>query len=61
MPENKPLQPIKFSKAEKNLMRCQTCGKPYVEVKDGIVKKKTGHIFRGDCEHIPRGARLSVG
>jgi len=51
----------KLSKTEKDLMRCEKCGKPFVEAKDTITGKKTGHIFKPDCEHYPKNARFSVG
>ena len=61
MPEKKPLQPKTKEEMEKELMKCEVCGKPFIPVKDEISGKVTGHIFKGNCEHYPKGARFSVG
>ena len=61
MPENKPLKPKTKTQIENELMRCEKCGKPFIEVTDTISGKKTGHQFKPDCEHYPKGVRFSVG
>lgn len=61
MPENKPLKPKTKEEMEKELMRCEVCGKPFIEVKEGSAGQKTGRIFKPDCEHYPKDARFSVG
>ena len=61
MAENKPLKPKTKKEMEKDLMRCDKCGKPFIEVKDMIAGEKIGHIFKPNCEHYPKDVRLSVG
>ena len=37
----------------KNLFRCKECGTPLVKINE--------YEYKGDCAHIPKGWRLSVG
>ena len=45
----------------KDLLKCPKCKLPFIEVKDSMVGKKTGHIFKPTCEHYNSNIRISVG
>jgi len=61
MAENKPLQPKTKTQMEKELMRCEKCGKPFIKVTEKIGGMKPGNTYKPDCEHYPKNARFSVG
>jgi len=61
MPKKKPIQPKKLSKAEKDLMRCEICGKEFIEVVGETGSGPTGRVFKPNCKHYPKEARFCIG
>lgn len=44
-----------------HIPRCLKCGKKYVNAADSITGKFSKYLWKGNCEHVPKGWRLSVG
>ena len=52
-----------FEKAftKNGIPKCQDCGKPMVMAVDSITKRKSKHLWKWNCNCVPKNLRLSIG